>query len=126
MKVQFAHKISNIKPLHDSILVTEMHFGERTLSSGLVLLQDDAKTNGIRPRWAMVFAVGPEQKDVVPGQWVLVEHGRWTRGSHVIMHDTELVLRKIDPSAVLLVSDERPNFDETQSTAVHAESKSRS
>lgn len=124
-KVQFAHKISNLIPLHDSIIVTEMNFGGRQLGSGIIMLGDDAKTDGIRPRWAMVFAVGPEQKDVIPGQWVLVEHGRWTRGCHIVMNDTELVIRKIDTNAILLVSDTAPGADEVQSTAVHAERKER-
>lgn len=124
-KLQFAHKITNLIPLHDSIIVTDMNFGSRSLSSGIIMLGDDAKTDGIRPRWAMVFAVGPDQKDVKPGQWVLVDHGRWTRGSIIVMHDTELVIRKIDTKAILLVSDEPPESDDVQSTAVHAEKKER-
>lgn len=124
-KLQFAHKVTNLIPLHDNIIVTEMNFGSRTLSSGIIMLGDDAKTDGIRPRWAMVFAVGPEQKDVRPGQWVLVEHGRWTRGAIINMHDTELVIRKIDTKAIMVVSDEPPNFDDIQSTSVYAEKKER-
>lgn len=124
-KLQFAHKITNLIPLHDSIIVTDMNFGSRALNSGIIMLGDDAKTDGIRPRWAMVFAVGPDQKDVKPGQWVLVDHGRWTRGSIIVMHDTELVIRKIDTKAILLVSDEPPESDDVQSTAVHAEKKER-
>ena len=124
-KLQFAHRITNLIPLRDNIIVTEMNFGARQLSSGIIMLGDDAKTDGIRPRWAMVFAVGPEQKDVIPGQWVLVEHGRWTRGCHIVMNDTELVIRKIDPNAILLVSDTAPGSDEMQSSAVHAERKER-
>lgn len=124
-KLQFAHKITNLIPLHDSIIVTEMNFGARQLSSGIIMLGDDAKTDGIRPRWAMVFAIGPDQKDVKPGQWVLVEHGRWTRGAIINMHDTELVVRKIDTKAILLISDEPPGSDDVVSTAVHAEKKER-
>jgi hypothetical protein len=122
-KLQFAHKIKSIKALNDSIIVANMNFSMRQLSSGIIMLGDDAKTDGIRPRWAMVFAVGPNQKDVVPGQWVLVEHGRWTRGVAINMLESEFVIRKIDPNAVLLVNDEAPNFDDMQSTAVHAERK---
>ena len=122
-KLQFAHKISNIKPLHDNIIVANMNFGARQLSSGIIMLGDDAKTDGIRPRWAMVFAVGPDQKDIKPGQWVLVEHGRWTRGVVINMQGSEFAIRKIDANAILLVSDEAPDFDDLVSTAVHAEKK---
>lgn len=124
-KLQFANRINNLKPLHDNIIVANMNFGGRQLSSGIIMLGDDAKTDGIRPRWAMVFAVGPEQKDVRPGQWVLVEHGRWTRGVVVDMMNSEFVIRKIDTSAILLISDEEPNYDDMMSSAVHAERKER-
>ena len=122
-KLQFANAIKNLKPLHDSVIVANMNFGSRQLSSGLIMLSDDAKTDGIRPRWAMVFAVGPEQSDVRPGQWVLIEHGRWTRGCVVQMEGSEFIIRKIDTNAILLVSDEQPHFDDMISSAVHAEKK---
>lgn len=124
-KLQFANTIKNIKPLHDNIIVANMNFGSRQLSSGLIMLSDDAKTDGIRPRWAMVFAVGPDQKDVSPGQWVLVDHGRWTRGCVISMEGSEFVVRKIDTNAILLVSDEPPGSDDMISDAVHAEKKTR-
>jgi co-chaperonin GroES (HSP10) len=124
-KLQFANRISNLTPLGDNVIVANMNFGSRQLSSGIIMLGDDAKTDGIRPRWAMVFAVGPDQQDVKPGQWVLVEHGRWTRGCVIEMQGTEMVIRKIDKNAILLVSDETPNFDDMISGAVHAERKER-
>jgi co-chaperonin GroES (HSP10) len=122
-KLQFANKINNLIPLKDNIIVANMNFGQRQLSSGIIMLGDDAKTDGIRPRWAMVFAVGPEQKDVTPGQWVLVEHGRWTRGVIINMQNSEFIIRKIDTNAILAVSDEQPYFDDMISTSVHAEKK---
>ena len=79
---QFGLQIDGeIRPLHDSIIVTDMSFEGRQLSSGIVLLGDDGKTDGIRPRWARVYATGPEQRDIRVGQWVLIEHGRWSRGT---------------------------------------------
>ena len=125
MTYKFLNKIQNIKPLHDHVIVTEMNFRDRTLSSGIVLLGDDAKTAGIRPRWAQIYAVGPEQKDVTVGQWVLVEHGRWTRGSDVEINGEEMTIRRIDSNAILMVSDESPNHDDNVSTAVQAETKTR-
>jgi len=125
MTYKFLNKIQSIKPLHDHVIVTEMNFKDRTLSSGIVLLGDDAKTAGIRPRWAQVYAVGPDQKDVAVGQWILVEHGRWTRGSEVEIDGEEMTIRRIDATAILMVSDEAPNHDDNVSTAVQAESKTR-
>ena len=125
MTYKFLNKIQSIKPLHDHVIVTEMNFKDRTLSSGIVLLGDDAKTAGIRPRWAQVYAIGPDQKDVAVGQWILVEHGRWTRGSEVEIDGEEMTIRRIDSNAILMVSDESPNHDDNVSTAVQAETKTR-
>ena len=123
---QFGLKVDGeIKPLHDSIIVTDMSFEARQLASGIVLLGDDGKTDGIRPRWARVYAVGPDQSEVSVGQWVLVEHGRWSRGVKVIKDDKEIILRRADPAAIIFVSDQEPEHIDTISTAVHAERKSR-
>jgi co-chaperonin GroES (HSP10) len=123
---QFGLEIDGeIKPLHDSIIVTDMSFEGRQLSSGIVLLGDDGKTDGIRPRWARVYAIGPEQQDVGVGQWVLVEHGRWSRGVKVIKDGEEIILRRADPEAIIFVSDTEPDNIDTISTAVHAERRTR-
>lgn len=110
-------KFDDLRALHDSVLVTEMQFSSRQLSSGILLPNDDATSAGIRPRWARVYAVGPDHTDVQPGQYILVGHGRWTRG--VKIHDAlgEKVLRKVDPADILLVSNTLPQ-DDTMSTAL--------
>ena len=76
------HKVKReqIKALHDDVLVYDMAFDVRLTNGGIFLLNDNGKGYGIRPRWGRVYATGPEQQDVTVGQWVLVEHGRWTRG----------------------------------------------
>ena len=104
-------KVTSIKALNDHVLVADMNFKERQLSSGIYLLNDDAGTAGIRPRWAKVYAIGPEQQDIQIGQWILVSHGRWTRG--VTIEDTagEVTIRRIDPNDILLVSESEPSDD---------------
>jgi hypothetical protein len=115
----------DIRPLRNNIIVSDMSFEGRQLSSGIVLLGDDGKTDGIRPRWARVFAVGPEQHDICVGQWVLVEHGRWSRGTKIFREGQELTIRRADPEAIIFVSDTEPEHIDTISTAVHAERRSR-
>ena len=123
---QFGIEIEGeIKPLHNSILVTEIDFSSRQLSSGVILLGDDGKTDGIRPRWARVYAVGSEQQDIRVNQWVLIEHGRWSRGLKVIKDGEEIIIRRADPEAIIFVSDKEPENIDTLSTAVHAERKTR-
>ena len=123
---QFGIEIEGeIKPLHDSVIVTEMDFSGRQLQSGVILLGDDGKTDGIRPRWARVYAIGPEQRDVSVGQWCLIEHGRWSRGLKIVRDGEEIIIRRADPNAIIFVTDERPESIDTISTAVHAERKTR-
>ena len=122
---KFKNKINSLKPLSDHVIVTDMNFGFRTLTSGLVLLGDDGKADGIRPRWCRVYAVGPEQKDVVAGQWVLVEHGRWSRGVEIEIEDNQFTIRRVDANAIMMVSDEEPNSVDTISSAVIGERKTR-
>lgn len=99
-------RIKALRPLKDTILASHMAFDERTTRNGIVLLSDDMKSSGIRPRWCKVYAVGPEQVDVAVGQWVCVEHGRWSRGIKIDDGSGKLTVHKIDGNAIMLVSDE--------------------
>ncbi len=111
-------KIHNIRPLNDSVIVQDMEFKGRQLSSGVILLGDDGKADGIRPRWGKVYAIGPDQQDVRVGQWICVAHGRWTRGLDIEDDQGEKTIRRIDPKDILLVSDDHPGADDTVSEAV--------
>lgn len=120
-KLAFApHQIEKSKfhPLKDHVIVTDMNFSGRQLSSGIVLLNDNGKAGGIRPRWGQVYAVGPDQIDVRPGQWICVAHGRWTRGVDIEDETGKHTIRRIDHKDILLVSDEQPGTDDTISDAV--------
>lgn len=97
-----------IHAIHDWVIVTDMNFGERVTAGGIVLRSDNAKAQGVYPRWGKVYAVGPEQKDVSVGQWILIEHGRWTRGIKIDDGSGEKVIQKVDLKAILAVSDEEP------------------
>jgi hypothetical protein len=122
---QATNEIPGIRAIHDHIIVRDMSFEGRQLASGIVLLGDDGKTDGIRPRWARVYAIGPDQEDIQLGQWVLIEHGRWTRGLKVAIEGEEFVIRRADPDGIIFAQDEEPESLETISTAVHAERKRR-
>lgn len=118
------HRISRLRALHDWVLVEDMNFDERITTSGIILTSDDGKGTGIRPRWGRVYATGPEQHDVHVGQWILVAHGRWTRGVDIEDDQGEHTIRRIDANDILLVSDDRPS-DDTMSDAIHIDAKSR-
>jgi co-chaperonin GroES (HSP10) len=86
-----------------------MYFGEQTTQGGIVIASDDGKTRGIYPRWAKVFHKGPDNNDDYNvGDWVLIEHGRWTRGMTFNVNGEEIELRMAEAESILAVADERP------------------
>lgn len=107
-----AKLIKSIRPLHDHVLVTDMNFKERVTSTGIIIQSTDGKLEGIHARWGRVYAVGNRQQDISVGQYVLVKHGRWTRGTVIKDSEGEKTIRRIDDADILLVSDE-PMQDET-------------
>jgi co-chaperonin GroES (HSP10) len=108
-------------PLHNKILVSDMDFGMEVTAGGIILHSDDGKSAGIHPRWAKVFAIGPDQKDVTVGEWVLLEHGRWTRGiDYETESGEEIVIRMVDNNAVMMSADEKPAGTTQRATPVGA------
>ena len=100
-----------IIPIHADVLVEDLFFGQIVTKSGLIILDDDGKDRGIHPRWAKVYAVGGENKlDIKKGDWVLIEHGRWTRGIEIEL-DSKRKIRKVDPSALLMKSETEPKAE---------------
>lgn len=101
-----------IVPIRDNVLVTDMNFDARVSKGGIVLPSDDGKSEGVRHRWGRVWAIGPLQKDVAVGEWILLEHGRWTRGVKIADENgDEMIIRRADINAILMVTDQKPADD---------------
>jgi co-chaperonin GroES (HSP10) len=98
-----------IKPLGSKIFVTDMDFGEEKTTTGIVVPSSDGKVDGIIPRWGKVWAIGPDQEDVKIGEWVLIEHGQWTRGIDVEEADEVFKIRMVNAKSILMTADEKPN-----------------
>jgi len=109
----------DITPLKKRVLVSDMHFGETKTKGGIILTDDDGSEGGIHPRWGKVYAIGDQQEDVTVGQWVMVSHGRWSRGFKVKKEGVELEVRMIDENDILLVSDEEPEQNRTKAGYVN-------
>lgn len=105
-------KIKSFRALQNYVIVTDMNFKEKLTSSGIIIPNSDGKLEGIHARWGRVYAVGNNQKDVHVGQYVLVKHGRWTRGTLIEDQEGEKTIRRVDDADILLVSDD-PMQDET-------------
>ena len=110
---------NDIKPLKKRVLVSDMHFGETKTKGGIILTDDDGSESGIHPRWGKVYAIGDQQEDVTVGQWVMVSHGRWSRGFKVKKEGLELEVRMIDENDILLVSDDEPEQNRTKAGYVN-------
>ena len=99
-----------LRAVGNRVLVTDMYFGEQTTKSGLIINSDDGKTRGIYPRWAKVYDKGPDNKeDYQIGDWILVEHGRWTRGMKVENNGQEVEIRMVESESILAMSNEKPS-----------------
>ena len=98
------------KAVSDRVLVSDMFFGEQKTKSGLIIGDDNGKVRGIYPRWGKVFSKGPRNKDDYSiSEWILIEHGRWTRGIEVEFDGEKHELRMVEAKSVLAYSQEKPN-----------------
>ncbi len=98
-----------VRAIKNRVIATQMEKGERKTAGGIVLPDDNGKDEGIRPRWGKVLSVGPEVKaEIEVGDWILVEHGRWTRPMELRDGDEVSVIWGIEEESILLVSDEQP------------------
>lgn len=101
----------NGKPraIGNRVLVSDMHFGEQVTKGGIILGNDDGKTRGIYPRWAKVYSKGPDNKDPYEvGEWILIEHGRWTRGMNIDTGEGEFEIRMVETESILAYSATKP------------------
>lgn len=96
-------------PLHDRVLISDMEFGDEVSTGGIIVKSDNGKAHGVKPRWGKVWAVGPKQQDVKVGEWICIEHGRWTRTFEIEQEDGSILeIRGVDLNAIMLAADEKP------------------
>ena len=93
MPISYTNISGTFKPLRDGVLVRSMKFDEVVTKSG----------------------IGNEQEDIQVGQWVLVAHGRWSRG--FTLNDVES--RTVDPNDILGISDTSPHEEIYKPTMGH-------
>lgn len=101
-------KITDFEPLRGKIFVTDLEEGMRMTRGGIIRLDDNMQEAGIRPRWAKVWRTASDIDEVVPGEWVLIEHGRWTLRIPLEIENERIDVWMIEPKAILLVSDTLP------------------
>ena len=99
-----------IRAIADHIICTEADFGDHVTDYGLVVKSTAGQSQGIAARWFKVHAIGPKvTMPLSSGQWLLVEHGRWTDAMEVRNDDGDLESYwRVDPMGCLVVQDEKP------------------
>jgi len=98
-----------IRPLRDRVFVSDMEFGEQKSAGGIFIPSANGKADGITPRWGKVWAIGPEQTEVKVGEWIMIEHGRWTRTVEYENEDGSIAeVRMVESSAIMMSTDEKP------------------
>lgn len=98
--------MKTLQPLKDKIIgQMVVPFGsEQTTKNGLILTKEVGDAV-----WFSVTHVGPEQDDVEIGQYVLVPHGRWSRGVSLENSlDEKDKLFLIDGDAILGMQNDNP------------------
>ena len=105
-------KTMKARALKGKVLVTDLERGSRVVR-GIIIPDDNGKSEGIRPRWGRVYSVGEDIVDIKVGQWILIENGRWTRMLKVKGDDgIDTQLWGVEwPQSVMLVSDEDPEVE---------------
>ena len=100
----------DLRAIGNRVLVRDMHFGEQKTASGLIIKDDDGTTRGIYPRWGKVHSKGPDNTDEFNvGDWILVEHGRWTRALNLEIDGKEVEIRMVEAESILAYSDKKPD-----------------
>ena len=109
MAINYKTIKGTLSPIGDRVIVSNMHFGEQRTRSGLIIRDDNGTNRGIYPRWGQVHSKGPKNTEAYNiGDWVLVEHGRWTRGINIDEGDGEKELRMVEAESILMYSDAKP------------------
>jgi co-chaperonin GroES (HSP10) len=109
MSVNYNAIEGDLRAVGNRVLVSDMYFGEQRTASGIIIQNDDGTTRGVYPRWGKVYKKGPHNDDPYSeGDWVLVEHGRWTRGIKIGDGDNELEIRMVEAESILGWADEKP------------------
>jgi hypothetical protein len=109
MATTFDVKNISVRAIRDDVLVSNMDMGEQTTAAGIVIQSDDGKAHGVKPRWAQVYKVGPKQLTFKEGQWILIEHGRWTRKIKIDDGTGVKEIQKVEVKSIIAVADEKPN-----------------
>ncbi len=101
------------RPIRNNVFVTDLDSGPHQTQGGIIIPDDNLSARGIHPRWARVWSIGPDVEDIQVGEWLFVEHARWTNAIDFEFPAGTVRVWRIDwPEAVLLASTIDPRLDQ--------------
>lgn len=112
---------NELEAIRDVIVCCDAEFGDQQTSAGIIIKSNIKESQGITSRWMRVHKVGTNIDFLQPGDWVLVEYGRWTEGFEV---DGIEEAYRVDPKGCMAVSDEKPDTLYYNSDVVASEKRS--
>jgi co-chaperonin GroES (HSP10) len=116
----------NFTPIGDKVLVSNLEHGDTVTKAGIIITDDNLTNRGIRSRWGKVWAIGPKVKDIAVGQWILIEHGRWTQKIKIETAEENVDVWSVEyPKSVLAVSDEKPDSTATSIPGLEFQTRKR-
>ena len=102
-------KSKSFTPYKDKVFVKNLDHGPQVTAAGVIIPDDNMTNRGIRARWGQVWAIGPDVKDLDVGQWILIEHGRWTERMTIETEQETVEVWQVEyPKSVLMSSDQKP------------------
>lgn len=97
---------TELEAIRDVIVCCDAEFGDQQTNAGIIIKSNIKESQGITSRWMRVHKVGTDIDYLQPGDWVLVEYGRWTEGFEV---DGIEDAYRVDPKGCMAVSDVKPD-----------------
>lgn len=112
--------LQHFRPMKDKIIVSELERGMTKTSGGIILTDDNMKAHGIKARWGKVQLIGTDVDFVSVGEWVLIEHGRWTMGMEFLDADTgeTVMCWHVENKALLVASSDDPRPESYRLTSL--------
>lgn len=101
--------VEAFRPLKNNVFVTDLDSGPHATAAGIIIPDDNFSERGVHPRWARVWAIGPEVQDIEIGEWIYVQHARWTNSIDLAMPKGVVRIWRVEwPESVLLAAAEDP------------------
>lgn len=113
-------KEGDLVAVRDRVVCADADFGDQQTKAGIIIKSNIKESQGITSRWMRVHKVGPEIDFISPGEWVLVEYGRWTESFKI---DGIEKAYRVDPMGCLAASLEKPQTLYYNSDVIASEKK---